>query len=220
MPEISAATWSAVAATLSAFVAVMAWRIQLLNLRESVRPVLVLEEWRHREMKSGEVTYDEVGFKAVRNVGRGVAMHVSVGAGFMEGNCPVATMQIVREPVIAAGDVFDVDGSVTIWWKNLKPHANGDKYLFLPVVVRFWDTRNEFHETIYHLLVVEPHKSDTTFSSDSIARGVMLTTLESTTVPRWRLRLSGRLNKLKKLTYIDRVGSYLSSWFGSKKQKA
>jgi len=71
MFDITAATWSAIAASFSALSSFLIMLIHRRNLLESVRPELILDDWSRLAEGEGDTTHDVLVFTAVRNVGRG-----------------------------------------------------------------------------------------------------------------------------------------------------
>ena len=70
---MSAAIWSAIAATSSASCAFLILLIQRRNYFDSVRPDLVLSGWKREQTTVAGHFSDEVTFNTIRNIGRGAA---------------------------------------------------------------------------------------------------------------------------------------------------
>jgi hypothetical protein len=108
--QVTAAGWSAVAATFSATSSLMMWRIHRRNLLESFRPGLVLDDW-HREFGPGAyVRTDTVSFRKIKNLGRGAALNVVIDVPWN------AEFALVRLPMIGSGESVTVDGSMRFKW--------------------------------------------------------------------------------------------------------
>lgn len=194
MPHIDAATWSAIAATFAAISSLLIMLIQRRNLLESARPELVLVGWERHTRGEGQSTHEVISFKTVRNVGRGVALNVHVNSSHFEDNCPVATLSTTRLPILAVNEANDVNGEITVWWKNVKPDAQGNKFLPIIITILCWDSRNIRHETKYTLLGVELIQGVRV--CDEIAPGIMLGSRTTTATPVWLLRLTARILRL------------------------
>jgi hypothetical protein len=158
LPPMSAALWSAVAATCSALTAFFVMRIQRRNFLESVRPQIVLEEW----SRAKDSEPDALSFNAVRNVGKGVALHVHMNAGATTkgtvdrpSGAPRAAMSTARYPVLASNDRAELGCTILLFWQNAKSKDGGTKSIPLTIQIFCWDTADRRHETRYELMVFE-----------------------------------------------------------------
>jgi hypothetical protein len=186
---MTAATWSAIAASLSALSAFLVMRIQRRNFLESVSPQIVIDEWSREDN-------DAIRFEKIRNVGRGVALHLIVNAGDVpRGDRPIAVMNTMRLPVVANEPVTVEDGSIRLWWPNApNPDAGEPRHVAVEIKMYCWDTGGRRHETIYTLnvfgLVPLP------ILADSIAPGVMFSQRRTIVRSVRRLNAEARLRRI------------------------
>jgi hypothetical protein len=108
---------AAMAAAFSALSSVLIMRVQRANLLESVRPELVLVGW-YRLPKEHEP--DRIGFRRVRNAGRGVALYVRLHAEPL-GDPPLASMATMLLPLVEAGGETSVEGDIFVRFKKSAP---------------------------------------------------------------------------------------------------
>ncbi len=180
--ELTPALWSAVAASFSALASFLMVLIHRRNLLEASRPELVLTEWERLPHSAGAP--EKLHIATVRNVGRGVALNVSVRVLGDVSDPPTMIFSAHRVPVLAVGESTPVDFDLIMWWKNVPSAAHGHKYLLPRVCVSCVDARNVFHETTYSLLVVE--QPETVGVTDAVAPGVMLTHRHTKSSAIWR----------------------------------
>jgi hypothetical protein len=159
---LDTATWSAIAATASAFAAgasvvcsFLVMRIQRNNLLASVRPELVLDGWRREVVGQGDAERDVIVFSFVKNVGKGSALRVRIDCDFALNNRPIAVMTTIPLSILAPEELREVNGNITIWWKNVPGNGSESKYLPLRIRIFCWDVREVRHETAYHLFVIQ-----------------------------------------------------------------
>ena len=74
--DITAATWSAIAATLSAVAAFLLWRTEHRSFQHSARPEVVVTGW----ARDASAKPDKITFNAIENVGHGSALHIHMNA--------------------------------------------------------------------------------------------------------------------------------------------
>lgn len=211
------AVWAAIAATCSAIAAVTMVVIQRRNLLESVRPELILEGWSRREEGAGDGWHEVIAFDAIRNVGRGAALHVRIFGELSDP--PTALVPTFFNSILPAGETVPIAGHISVWWKNVVASADDRvKYLDLPITLWASDTRDMRHQTRYHLLVIGggpdliPRSGQPSYGGGGlilglsyVAPGVALVQRHHTSTPGWRLRLGSRgrrttvniLNRLK-----------------------
>lgn len=189
MPDNTAALWSAVAATFAAISSLLMVFIQRRNLLELVRPELILTGWSRRSEGQDSAGHEVIGFQSLKNVGRGVALHLHLHAFEEAGNCPIAALSTTRLPILACNETADVNGEIVVFWQNVKPQQ-GIKFLPITVTIFCLDSRGMRHETRYKLLAVELLAAVSL--SDYIAPGVALTTRTTTTRAVWLLKLRSR----------------------------
>ncbi len=202
MPNSTAAIWSAVAATFAAITAFLMMFIQRRNLLESVRPELVLIGWTRRAQGQGDAAHEVIAFQAIKNVGRGAALHIHVSAFHKVANRPTASLSTTRLPILAANEATDVNGQIVLWWKNVDPKDQGFKHLAITITIFCWDSRNMRHETKYNLFAVEVLPG--VGVPDEIAPGVALTSRTTTTRPVWLLKLFSKLQRIPGLRRLFR----------------
>jgi len=152
---VSAAGWSAIAASFAALSAFMTMRIHRRNLLDSVRPELVLTGWARLAEGLGDSAHEVIAFRSIRNVGRGPAFNVWLECLHESNNRLTASMMTTRLPILAAGEVADVDSEILIWWMNVEPDETLSRRLHVSVRVVCFDSQNRRHKTEYSLHVEE-----------------------------------------------------------------
>ena len=70
---MTAAFWSAVAASFAALSSLLIFLVQRRTLLESARPELILDGWSRETVGQGEGQHEVIAFQTIRNVGRGTA---------------------------------------------------------------------------------------------------------------------------------------------------
>lgn len=199
-PPDFAALWSAVAASFSALASLLIMRIQRRSLLESVRPELVLTEWGREARGSTDSAHEVITIKAIRNVGRGVALNLHL-LGFMQqvDNRPTAVLSTTRIPVLAPNETAYLGGEIIVWWKNVPP---SEVPKFLPVTIKTycWDSRGMRHDTKYSLLVIELSKN--MGMADEIAPGVGMALRSTVITPVWVLKLRLKISRIPGLRRI------------------
>jgi hypothetical protein len=183
----SAAIWSSVAATFSAVAAFLLWSTEKKSFRHSIRPELVLSGWRRFQDKD-RPDEDLFAFTTITNVGRGPALHVYINSSLVgEDNCPRVFMSTLRHAILAPGDHVQVDGTMSILWKNIPTKYAGAKTVPISIDALCWDTTGVRYRTQYRLLAME--MSSLAMFSDSVAPGVSLAVRVVTHTSVWRLKL-------------------------------
>jgi hypothetical protein len=195
MPDNWPAIWSAIAATCSAISSALIWSVQRRNFFESVRPELVLLGWSRTAVGEGESAHEVIGFKIIKNVGRGVALDIPLNAHHEVNNRPTAVLGTTLLSILAPNEQHEVNGDISVWWKNVEPDAHGGKVLPIRIVIYCWDSRGIRHETQYNLIASE-FSQTVGISMGSIAPGVMLGQRKTIITGVWVLRLRLRLNTL------------------------
>lgn len=201
--ELTAAQWSAVAATFSAISAFGSMLINRRNLLEAARPELVLSGWHRASSGSGENAHEILSFSSIKNVGRGPAIHVVINCFHLVADRPVAVMGTERLPILAPGGSENVTAHIALWWKNVPTGGNGARLLSFPITVLSWDSRGFRHETTYRLNAIE--LSPTVSIGDEIAPGVGFQTRTTTARAVWALRLQARAARIPLLGRIFRA---------------
>lgn len=195
LTNIPAAGWAAIAAGLSAVSALMMLKVQRRNLFESVKPELIIEGW-DRKVRSVEHDHEVLTFKAIRNVGKGPALHVFASSSAKGEDLPVGIMNLIRVPIIAPCETHEAIGEIELRWKNVES-TEGFKYVSVDVTILAWDSHHRRHETVYNLLV--DHGEHGITSGSDIAPNVTLTDRRVRVRRPWTLRLEGRLKRLTKM---------------------
>ncbi len=205
---MTAAIWSAIAATCAAFCAFCMLLIQRRNLQESVRPEIVLLGWKRSTNGVGAAPTETLTIAEIKDVGRGLAIHGMVFSGGNRINqvYVTATRFFALEP----GETRVIDLSLFIWWNKITTRIapNNPKSISFPITVVSWDTQGRQHTTTYHLMVNEPNPSLRLAGDgpDGLGPGVYLTTRETKSTAVWLLKLQKR---------IRRIGTWVaSSWVG------
>ncbi|MCB7130373.1 MAG: hypothetical protein J3T61_12645, partial [Candidatus Brocadiales bacterium] len=135
---MTAAVWSAIAATFAAASSFMIFLIQRGNLLESVRPELVLTNWERHVEGKGAAAREVLCFRNIRNVGRGAAMHVVINLDRF-GDPPTASLGTISRPILTPDEGSQIDAQISLWWKNVAPFK-GTKYLRINLVIFCWDS--------------------------------------------------------------------------------
>lgn len=202
MSDALPAIWSAVAASFAALSSFLLMRIHRLNRLESARPELILTEWTRTTRGQSDSEHDVISFQAIRNAGRGPALHIHLNAEESRGKFLIAVMSSLRLAILAPGDREQIDGEIIVWWKNVKPVDAGHRFASITIDIMCWDTVGRRHETSYRLLVAEERTS--MIMSDAIAPNVYLTSRTTKATPVWRLKLSTRLARTPGLRRLCR----------------
>jgi hypothetical protein len=189
-----AAFWSAVAASFSAFAAISAILIQRRNLLESVRPELVLTDWGRAPRGEGRASHEVVTVRAIKNVGRGAALHVHCNVLSGADGATRAHMTTLRLPILGPGEEAIVESEIVLWWSNTKK-ISGPKMIPIKLQVLSWDSRNFRHETTYTLFAFELGAQH--LLANTVAPGLMLGTRRTRSKPVWLLKFTGLLARLR-----------------------
>ena len=125
---------SGIAAIFAAAAAFLSWKTQRQAFLHSVRPELVLEDWTRDGKALGDSESETtVSFGMIKNIGRGVALHASVSCfeSSVEGGSerPLAVLSNFRIPVMAADASAPVPGHIHVFWRNVRPREDCDKFL-------------------------------------------------------------------------------------------
>jgi hypothetical protein len=194
--NLSAPGWAGVAAAFSALSSFLIWRVQRSNLLESVRPELVLLGW-YRVAGLHNDSAEQVCFRKIKNVGRGVALHVHLHAYEQAGDLPTALMSNMTIPLVAVSDEMLVECPISVWFKNV-PIIGETRALSITVGATCYDSRGDLYQTEHNLIVVEGGG----FLTDQIADGVTMSRTVTMT-PAWRMRL-----RAKRLHGISRLRAW------------
>lgn len=186
---ITAETWSAIAATLSAIAAFLLWRTELRSFQHTARPEVVVTGWN----RDSSATPDKITFSAVENIGTGSALYVHMNVfSIADDDRPMVIMSRVRESLVSPGNKVTVNGEITIWWKNVAG-LRGLKTVPVNIKIHCWDTTGLRYLIKYNLIVIEP--SENVFATDEIAPGVMLMTRSVEAESVWKLKLKQHLSQ-------------------------
>ena len=189
----TAALWSALAATCSAIAALLSWRSHVRTYRQSFRPEIVISEW-SRETDSG-ASFDVVGFRTIRNSGRGNAHQIIINAtSTADDDRPLHSMSTLQIPTLAPGESVNVQSRIKIWWKNVSIGSFGNKSLFISIKMHYWDSVDVAYVTEFRIYVVKD--TSRTSVSNEVARGVGLSMRHTTSIPIWRVRARAALSRL------------------------
>jgi len=186
---ISAAEWSAIAATLSAIAAFLLWRTEKQSFLHSARPEIVVAGWN----RAPSATPDKVTFNTLENVGNGSALHIYMNIfSIADDDRPMATMSTIRETLISPGSKVSINGEIAIWWNNIAG-SPGSKSLPINMEIFCWDTTGIRYLTKYNLLVSEP--SSKLVVTNEIASGVILSTRTVKAESVWKLKFKQKLSR-------------------------
>lgn len=170
----TAAVWSTAVATVSAISAFVALSVTRTSLRQSVKPELHLDDWCRSIVQRGHAHIEVLRISTLKNVGRGVAMHVYMNLErSMRYRTPLAFMSTVTLPLIAAGESRAVEIEIPLLWENVKEKGRSGKSLNLRISVLCSDTINRRHETTFDFVVIE--KPPANIVANVVAPGVALT---------------------------------------------
>lgn len=195
----TAAIWSAIAAFCAALCSFLIFLIQRRNLIESVRPELVLIGWTRKQEGEGDNVHEVIGFQSIKNVGRGVALHVNIGAFDQTDFLPITVSATKRLPVLAVNDSVEVNSRILVWWQNVKSRnsAESHKYVSVTIPILCWDSRGLRYETRYNLFVIPLSRN--IGLGEEIAPGVALTNRTVTTKAPWLLKSRKQFNQARRL---------------------
>ncbi len=204
----------------------MIFLIQRGNLRESVRPELVLTDWERHVEGEGTAAREVLCVRNIRNVGRGAAMHVLINLD-RSGDPPTATLGTISRPIVAPDGVSQIDAQISLWWKNAEL-LQGTKHIHINLLIFCWDSRGRRHETRYSMLVVEL-RENVVWATNSIAPGVVLGSRRVTSRSVWFLKLSNRVQHhwervqdlfvQKKPPQIAKAQKLAREWWAKHKKK-
>ena len=121
-------------------------------------------------------------FVKIRNVGRGVALHVRLHAYEKVGDRPTATMSPTTIPLVGASDEVLMSCPISVWFKNV-PIIGETTALGITVDATCDDSRGNLYRTEHNLIVVE--RGDDVIVSRTV-----------TMTPAWRMRLRAKRYRL------------------------
>lgn len=195
---MTAAIWSAIAATCAAFCAFCMLLIQRRNLQESVRPEIVLLGWKRSTDGMGDADTETLTITEIKNVGRGLAIHGIVHTG--EDRPDRIIVAPTRFFALEPGETRVVDVTSFIWWDKVTKRVgqNGPKLVAFSITVLSWDTQGRRHTTTYRLRVYEPNPGLRLAGDgfDGLGPGIYLDTRETTSTAVWLLKLQKRFTRV------------------------
>ena len=188
-----AAVCSAIAAAFSALAALLSWRVQVRQVRESVRPDLLLSGWiRENDPASG---LDSIKFQFLSNVGRGHALKILLDAhARADDDRMTYGMGTARVPILEAGNQSNINGTIRLHWNAVPNLGHGQKMLPLDVSIRCLDSVGVHHVTTVTLTVFED--IGTVWGGASLAPGVGYMNRDVRSESVWWLQLRRRFGKL------------------------
>jgi hypothetical protein len=197
---MSAAMWSAVAASFAALSSFLIYRIQRRNLLESVRPELVLAGWGRREEESGDKRREYVTFNTLCNIGRGAALNVLVFSDFSSKDRTNAQprsflMEVPLVVTLAPNESMTLDGNVPMWW-DLTSGETTPEHIDFQITLSCSDTRGMRYETRYSLMAWHPRLSARGIRMQEVARGVFCGTRTTTIRAVWFPKMRSRVMKV------------------------
>jgi hypothetical protein len=199
-PTMWPAIWSAVAATFSAATAVLALLVNRSNVREAIRPELVITKW-GRKAEGDDVGI--VGVLAIKNIGRGAAFNI-YSTCKTDTEFPAARMPTFILPVLAVGDSHLVDGSIYIHWSNV-PDMGGFKILPIDLIFNYSDARGAFYGTVYQLCVEDDAAETHLVGGITVAPGVTIHS-RSTKAVNWISHIKRQLQLSKSVASMSLLG--------------
>ncbi|MFH1715851.1 MAG: hypothetical protein ABIF19_00745 [Planctomycetota bacterium] len=198
MASSAAAIWSAIAATFSAIAAITIMRIQRLNMLDSARPELILMGWDRKIKQIGDLQYDIVTIKKIKNVGKGSASHLTINSSKTIKDKLLSALSTVTISILPANEEYEINGEISLSWDHAPTDDRGGKYLEIDIVIHSWCSRGYRHETIYKLFAVDRTQNVSFLGGDEdeIAPGVMLSLRKTISESVWRLKLNRKLSRL------------------------
>jgi hypothetical protein len=203
MSNISAAMWSAIAASFSAIAAIIMVFITRRNMLDSARPELILSGWDRKPAQAKGQNLDKLTFNKIKNIGKGSALQVSINLAKLIKDKPAAIMITKSFDILPPNEECEIDGDITLYWDNVTQDHNGVKYLPIDLKILSWCSKNYRHETKYKIVAVKSSTGHIVTGGNEIARGVILTT--RTTVSK---SVRG-LKMLRKLSRLPAIGKYV-----------
>jgi hypothetical protein len=187
MPTFLPEVWSGFAAACSAIAAGLMVKITAANRRDEARPDIILEDWFRADGEGASV--DIIGFKKIRNAGKGTAFHLYMFGSRIENNKPVVAFSSPRIAILAPNEERLVNAHAMVWWKNVPDHPTGGKSLSYVIQISAHDSIRGLQVTEYEVIAV-PNQQGSLSHFDELAPGVALVsrTTKYTTVRRHRRR--------------------------------
>lgn len=205
MTPDAAAVWSAIAATSAAVASFLIWRVQQKNLATGSKPEIVLSQWTRQSQEGTGPVRDYICFGSIKNVGRGVALHVHVNVDF-DNDPPTHAMSTFRIASLAPDEEVKETRKILLWWTNARRSELDSKHIAITVTIHCWDVVGYRHETTYKLMVLENEGRQ--IAADPIAPGVLLSTRSVHTLPVSWLKIRRRISVGKEtlVGIVDRLG--------------
>jgi hypothetical protein len=148
--------WAAVAATFSALTAMLLMLIQRRNLLESVTPVLVLTGWEREHRGEGEKACEVLTMKAIRNVGRGVALNIMINSPNATGSLSNYVFSATCIPVLAPNETYEMNREMIIYSKTVQSFSEQYPLTAFDVRLSCKDSAEREHVTTYRLIIAHP----------------------------------------------------------------
>jgi hypothetical protein len=194
MPSSAAAIWSAVAASFAALSSLLIMLIQRRNLLETTQPVFVLAGWSRRTEGQGAGAHEVIRVKSIRNVGKGLGLHLYFRVLEMAAVAPTAVMPTIVLPLLVPNEELEIGAEIVVWWKNVTTQSTGGKVLPINFSVTCFDSRGTRHMTLYRLILLE--RADPVAGATMVAPGLAVLSRTNTTTAGWWIRCAGRLVKV------------------------
>lgn len=196
--ENAAAICSALAALGSAVAAYLSWRAQVLTLRHTFRPELVISDW--KRIRRDDLPSDLLIFGRITNIGRDSAKTIVINAfAFADDRRPLYSMGTLDIPHLAPNETAIVNGEINLFLKNAPMNLGDHKLIAVEIRILCWDALNVRHDTTVSLSIY----SDPTrilHGSAQIASGTFLQGHRTQSTPVWRLKLGQAMRGIPLLT--------------------
>ena len=139
--------------------------------------------------------YDAIFLKTVKNAGRGVAGPVVINASAIaDDNRPMYGMSTINIASLEPGETVDLSAEIKIYWNNIALGPAKSKAIGINVDAYYWDSLDMRHMTRMSLFVVQDAQPFALGSS--VAPGVALSTVHTTSVPVWRLKFRRTVSRV------------------------
>lgn len=205
---MTAAWWSAIAATFSAVSAVIVMRIQRRNYLESVRPELVISAWSAHNDSHGATGPSIFRLEVIRNVGRGPAFQVCAfdvtgKKGRSLGGLAFADEMV---PVLASGESHATKWEIYLDWRRANTFNETMQTMGVEMELVCWDREPSRHRTKYSFFLQRQRLEgrDDQWTPIDVRLGFRTTTSEKvwwlkfTRTPKWLQSLRAKLSKRKR----------------------
>jgi hypothetical protein len=202
MPTNYTAIWAAVAASFSALSAFLVMRIQKQNLMESVRPDLLPMEWVRPFKMFGAVT-EIIGFRKIRNVGRGTAFNIAISGKYQkmppDGGLPTVAVNYCSLLLVGVNEMADINGEVWIHW-NQAETSQGIKAVMFTMTIDYTDVRDVLYHTEYRVVAFHGETTPRSPAASNLAPGLSSNARHTTKKPMWRVNMEKKIQNVSKKT--------------------